>query len=43
MINIVGFADTAPEAPNDTPEGRAINRRVNIVILNKVRAHADVK
>ncbi len=32
---IVGFADTMPEAPNDTPEGRATNRRVNIVILNK--------
>jgi len=32
---IVGFADTAPEMPNDTPEGRATNRRVNIVILNK--------
>lgn len=39
---IVGFADTSPEAPNDTPEGRAINRRVNIVILNKY-ALADVK
>jgi chemotaxis protein MotB len=32
---IVGFADTLPEASNDTPEGRATNRRVNIVILNK--------
>jgi chemotaxis protein MotB len=32
---IVGFADTSPEATNDTPEGRASNRRVNIVILNK--------
>jgi chemotaxis protein MotB len=32
---IVGFADTSPEASNDTPEGRATNRRVNIVILNK--------
>ena len=39
---IVGFADTAPEESNDTPEGRAINRRVNIVILNKY-ALADVK
>src|SRR5579863_8977244 len=39
---IVGFADTSPEASNDTPEGRAINRRVNIVILNKY-ALADVK
>ena len=32
---IVGFADTSPEASNDTAEGRATNRRVNIVILNK--------
>jgi chemotaxis protein MotB len=34
-IAIVGFADTAPVASNDTPEGRARNRRVDIVILNK--------
>ena len=33
-IAIVGFADTSPEAPNDTPEGRAKNRRVDIVIQN---------
>jgi chemotaxis protein MotB len=32
---IVGFADTAPQISNDTPEGRARNRRVDIVILNK--------
>ena len=31
---IVGFADTLPEDSNDTPEGRARNRRVDIVILN---------
>ena len=24
---IVGFADTSPETTNDTPEGRADNRR----------------
>jgi chemotaxis protein MotB len=33
-IAIVGFADTSPEASNDTPEGRAKNRRVDIVIQN---------
>jgi chemotaxis protein MotB len=33
-IAIVGFADTEPEASNDTPEGRARNRRVDIVIQN---------
>jgi chemotaxis protein MotB len=31
---IVGFADNAPEASNDTAEGRAKNRRVDIVIQN---------
>jgi chemotaxis protein MotB len=33
-IGVVGFADNMPEASNDTPEGRARNRRVDIVILN---------
>jgi chemotaxis protein MotB len=33
-MGIVGFADTMPEASNDTPEGRAKNRRVDIVIMN---------
>ena len=32
-MSIAGFADTAPVAPNDTPEGRAHNRRVDIVVL----------
>jgi chemotaxis protein MotB len=31
---IVGYADTVPIAPNDTAEGRARNRRVDLVILN---------
>ena len=31
---IVGFADNSPEDTNDTPEGRAKNRRVDIVIQN---------
>jgi chemotaxis protein MotB len=32
---IAGYADTVPIASNDTPEGRAKNRRVDIVILNQ--------
>lgn len=34
-ISIAGYAETAPVAPNDTDEGRARNRRVDIVILNQ--------
>ena len=33
-ISIAGYADNAPLASNDTEEGRARNRRVDIVILN---------
>ena len=32
---IAGYADTAPLDSNDTQEGRAHNRRVDIVILNQ--------
>ncbi|HLK49915.1 MAG TPA: flagellar motor protein MotB [Bryobacteraceae bacterium] len=32
---IAGYAETAPVDSNDTPEGRAHNRRVDIVILNQ--------
>ena len=37
-VAIVGFADTAPQTPNDTEEGRARNRRVDIVIQNNYMA-----
>ncbi len=37
-VAIVGFADTAPQNSNDTPEGRARNRRVDIVIQNSYMA-----
>jgi chemotaxis protein MotB len=33
-LAIVGYADTVPVAANDTAEGRARNRRVDLVILN---------
>lgn len=32
---VSGYADTVPIAPNDTPDGMARNRRVDVVILNK--------
>ena len=33
-FQITGFADTAPVASNQTPEGRAANRRVDIIIID---------
>ncbi|MDR1106526.1 MAG: flagellar motor protein MotB [Treponema sp.] len=30
-----GFADTVPLARNDTPEGRAANRRVDVIVLDE--------
>jgi len=34
-IEIKGYADTKPIAPNNTPEGQAKNRRVEIVIIGQ--------
>jgi len=34
-FQIAGFSDTAPVATNDTEEGRANNRRVDIIILDE--------
>ncbi|MDR2534688.1 MAG: flagellar motor protein MotB [Treponema sp.] len=33
-FQVAGFADTVPVASNNTPEGRAYNRRVDIIILD---------
>jgi chemotaxis protein MotB len=33
-LSIAGYADNAPVASNDTEEGRALNRRVDVVVLN---------
>ena len=35
MFQVAGFADTVPLASNDTSEGRAYNRRVEIVVLTE--------
>jgi chemotaxis protein MotB len=34
-FQVAGFSDTVPLASNDSPEGRAYNRRVDIVILDE--------
>ena len=34
QFQVSGFADTVPLTANDTPEGRAYNRRIDIVILS---------
>lgn len=40
-MGVAGFADTAPIAKNDTQEGRARNRRVDIVVLNEEATIAE--
>lgn len=40
-MGVAGFADTAPVARNDTPEGRGKNRRVDIVVLNEEAVIAE--
>jgi chemotaxis protein MotB len=43
---LIGYADTKPFTANDTPAGRALNRRVEIVIrqeeLNQQRTELDM-
>jgi chemotaxis protein MotB len=34
-MSIAGYADTAPIASNETEEGRARNRRVDIIVMNE--------
>jgi chemotaxis protein MotB len=34
-LAVVGYADTLPADSNETPEGRARNRRVDVVLLNR--------
>jgi chemotaxis protein MotB len=35
QFQVAGFAETVPLASNDTPEGRAYNRRVDIIVLTE--------
>lgn len=34
-LSAAGYAEFRPVATNDTPEGRALNRRVDVVVLNE--------
>ena len=34
-FSVAGYADTRPKFSNDTAEGRAYNRRVDIIILDE--------
>jgi chemotaxis protein MotB len=36
-FSVVGRAETLPVDTNSTPEGRARNRRVDVVIVNSLR------
>ena len=40
-MSIGGYADTAPVDSNDTIEGRARNRRCDVIILNETGALAE--
>lgn len=40
-IMISGHADTEPRVPNDTPEHRALNRRIDITLLAGKTRHGD--
>ncbi len=42
-MSIAGYADTAPVAPNDSEDGRARNRRVDVVILSEQGLIAEPK
>ena len=41
LLSAVGYGDTKPIASNDTPEGRARNRRVELVVSGTIQVTAD--
>ncbi len=41
LLSAVGYGDTKPIASNDTPEGKAKNRRVELVVSGTVEVSAD--
>ena len=40
-LSIAGFAETEPLGPNDSPDGRARNRRVDIVVVSPAGMRAE--
>ncbi len=41
-LGAAGYGDTQPTAPNDTPEHRALNRRVEIVLMPNIEELPDL-
>jgi chemotaxis protein MotB len=41
LLSAAGYAEYRPAATNDTEEGKARNRRVDIVVLNPMMAKSE--